>query len=223
MGLWYPVPSRQMLAATIDAVVVCIAGRHRPPRLGRAKRSPCAARGMTKPMCTFAFCSKPSHADSRIKGDPMRALLTLILTSCGPSFEHGSDDDERGLQDAQDVPEMESGTDGVDDASTQDCDSELGTVTGRVLYDLEQLGQTSVAPYANVTATPPDGENITIRSDAEGAFTALLPADEYLLMANDTDACVSDQASVQLESCGTVSMTLRLTECLDGLDADGAE
>ena len=150
----------------------------------------------------------------------MYALLTLILASCGPAYEQGSDDEGSGLQNRVDQ-EMEGDADDMDDQFTQDCDSEFGTVSGQVLYDLDRTGQTNMAPHANVTATPMNGENITIRSDAEGTFTALLPADEYLLMANDTDECVSDQTSIRLEPCGAVSMTLRLTECLDGLNENG--
>ena len=151
----------------------------------------------------------------------MRALLTFILAGCGPTNEQASDDDGLLQQDIQDDAETDGDANDVDDQSTYDCENEFGTVTGRVLYDLEQMGQTRMAPGASVIATPTNGDNITIRSDAEGAFTAPLPADEYLLMANDTDGCVSDQASMRLVPCDTFSITLRLTECLDGLNENG--
>jgi hypothetical protein len=148
----------------------------------------------------------------------MRALLTLILTSCGPTSDPEPNDAHLVQQDGQEDSQTEVYE---HDTSPADCESEFGTLSGQILYDLDQMGRTSAAPNANVVATPSDGDNITIRSDAEGTFTASLPADEYLLMANDTDGCVSDQVSMQLEPCDTISMTLRLTECLDGLTNDG--
>ena len=65
-----------------------------------------------------------------------------------------------------------------------DCDSDFGSITGAVIYDVPGLEDTPSAANAELIATPSTGENIRISTNEEGRFSTELPADSYLLMAD---------------------------------------
>ena len=165
----------------------------------------------------------------------MRILLLSFLIACtGPK----ADDADSGTittpepgttdsagDDGNDGGEADADSDDADDADTDnnqedggsgdDCTSELGTIEGQILLDLDWGSGPEIAPFARVTATPSEGEPITISSDEEGRFTTPLPADEYLLMAEGSN-CISEQFSISLEPCETESHTIRLVDCMLG-------
>ncbi len=156
----------------------------------------------------------------------MRILLPFFLLACGSNQKEPPTEG-----DASDAPEGTSDLGGngpaSDDADTEsapDCDSALGTLSGQVIYDVPWLEGSPVAANAQLIATPTQGDNIRIASNENGQFTTSLPADSYLVMAQDNDGCASDQVDIEVAECGEEALTLRLTECLDGTaDGDTAE
>ena len=147
----------------------------------------------------------------------MPPFLTFILASCSPNTDMPQQSKDTSSIDAAENNPNVGSDGGEDDQGTTDCEATSGTVSGQMLYELPWEGSPRPAPHAHVNATPSNDENITISSDAEGYFTAILPADDYLLTAYDTDGCVSDQTAINLTACDSKNLTLRLTECLDGI------
>ena len=155
----------------------------------------------------------------------MRFLILSLFVACTASKVEERDSGTHTNTDMQPDDSEESndggdqgnGEDGGGDSeeSSEDCESEFGTIDGKIFFDPDWGSGPEIVPYGRVIATPNEGEPIAISSDEEGRFSATLPADEYQIKAEDEN-CISEPFSINLEACETETHTLRLIDCALG-------
>ena len=137
------------------------------------------------------------------------ALTMLVATSPpGPKTVYSSDD----------LPERFDTGAGDTGAAEEACETDLGSLAGEVLRALPW--EENEYPAANALVYAQSGTEgeaaIQILTNTDGEFTADLPADTYSVWATDSEGCISNRSPMELSACGTATLVLRLTDCLDG-------